>query len=121
MPQITVDHSDRVHLDRRAFAAELHPLVVETIGGDLSACKTRFRRVEESYVGDGDPARDVLLLEIRIFLDGRTVERRGALSEALLALLERHAVPAEGVELHLAVDVVELDRRTYRKSVSAAG
>ncbi|MEU9128182.1 isomerase [Kitasatospora sp. NPDC048540] len=120
MPQITVDHSVDVKLDRRAFAAELHPLVGEVIGAAVAECKTRFRRVEESYVGDGAAAREVVLLEIRI-LDGRTVEQRTALAEALLGLLERSAVAAEGVELHLAVDVVEMDRRTYRKSVSAAG
>ncbi|MER8184313.1 isomerase [Kitasatospora sp. NPDC094015] len=120
MPQIIVEHPDRVRLDRRAFAAELHPLLAATVDADVPSCKTRFRRVEESYVGDGDPSRELLLLEIRL-LDGRTTEQKAALSEALLALLERHAVPAEGVELHLAVDVVEMDRRTYRKSVSAAG
>ncbi|MFJ1705200.1 5-carboxymethyl-2-hydroxymuconate Delta-isomerase [Kitasatospora sp. NPDC088346] len=120
MPQIIVDHSERLGLDRRAFAAELHPLVAKTINAAVAECKTRFRRIEETYVGDGDAARDVVLLEIRI-LDGRTAEQRTALAEALLELLERHAVPAGGVELHLAVDVVEMDRRTYRKSVSAAG
>ncbi|WP_034088767.1 5-carboxymethyl-2-hydroxymuconate Delta-isomerase [Streptacidiphilus albus] len=113
MPQITVDHSDRLVLDRRAFAAELHPLVAKTIDTTVDACKTRFSRIEESFIGDGDPAQVMLHLEIGI-LAGRSTELKTELSEAVLALVRSHATAAPGDRLHLAVDVVDLDRGTYR-------
>ncbi|AUG75998.1 hypothetical protein CFP65_1082 [Kitasatospora sp. MMS16-BH015] len=116
MPQITVDRSWSVALDRAAFAAELHPLVAKTIDTEVASCKTRFRRIEECFVGDGDPSRAMVYLEIKI-LDGRSPEARTALSEAVLALLREHASVAEG-ELHLAVDVTELDDRFYRRAVA---
>lgn len=114
MPQITVDHSDRLVLDRAAFAAELHPLVAKTVETTVDACKTRFRRIEESFIGDGDPAQVMLYLEVGI-LSGRTTEVKAELSDSILALLRSHATAAPGDRLHLAVNVVDLDRETYRK------
>lgn len=119
MPQITVDRSPGVALDRRAFAAELHLLVARVIGSPVADCKTRFRRIEECFVGDGDETRLMVFLEIKI-MDGRSIELRAELTESVLKLLQEHAsAPACG-ELHLAVDVTELDSRSYRKAVLAA-
>ncbi|GAA2141879.1 5-carboxymethyl-2-hydroxymuconate Delta-isomerase [Kitasatospora kazusensis] len=119
MPQITVDRSPTLRLDRRPFAAELHPLVASVIGSPAADCKTRFRRIEEAFIGDGTPERAMVLLEIRL-LAGRSAEVKTELAERVLALLEKHAVPEPGDELHLAVEVVDVDRASYRKSVSAA-
>ncbi len=119
MPQITVDRSPTLRLDRRAFAAELHPLIASVIDTTVAECKTRFRRIEESFIGDGTPERAMVFLEIRL-LAGRSTERKAELAERILTLLQEHVVADPGDELHLAVDVVDMDRGTYRKSVTGA-
>ncbi|MDH6575880.1 isomerase [Kitasatospora sp. MAP5-34] len=118
MPQITVDRSPTLRLDRRPFAAELHPLIASVIDSPVADCKTRFRRIEESFIGDGAPERAMVLLEIRL-LSGRSPELKTELAERVLTLLQKHVVPEPGDELHLAVEVVDIDRAAYRKSVSA--
>ncbi|MEV6210978.1 isomerase [Kitasatospora sp. NPDC051914] len=112
MPQISVDHSPSPGFDRRAFAAELHPLVAAVIGTTVESCKTRFRAAEETFVGDGDPACATVYLELKI-LAGRSPETRTELSEAVLDLLKRHVGAGP---VHLAVNVVELDGAVYRSA-----
>ncbi|RSS58422.1 5-carboxymethyl-2-hydroxymuconate Delta-isomerase [Streptomyces sp. WAC06614] len=120
MPQITVDHSADVLLDRRDFALAGHALVTQLIDCTLEECKTRFRTVDETCIGDAAPEHALVVGEIRI-LPGRSEEVRTALSEGLLALLADHITPKPRQRLHLAWDVVELDPATYRRVVVAEG
>jgi 5-carboxymethyl-2-hydroxymuconate isomerase len=112
VPQTSVDYSQGLAFDGRGFAAELHPLVAELVDSPVESCKTRFRAVEEEFLGDGDPGRSAVYVRLRI-LAGRPVEVRAELAERVLALLEKH-VP--GGRVHLAVDVVEIDRDVYRSA-----
>ncbi|MEV4949973.1 isomerase [Streptomyces sp. NPDC053755] len=109
MPQITVDYS--APLDRRGFALALHPLVVETVDTRLDGCKTRFREVEETVVGDGSTDDVIVHVEIAL-LPGRSDELKARLSEAVLGLLPDHLKATEGVRL--SVEVRDLEA-SYRK------
>ncbi|MFF2780196.1 5-carboxymethyl-2-hydroxymuconate Delta-isomerase [Streptomyces sp. NPDC058052] len=109
MPQITVDYS--APLDRRGFALALHALLAETVDASLDSCKTRFREVEETVVGDGSSEDVVVHVEIAL-LFGRTDATQARLSEAVLALLPRYLKAAEGARL--SVEVRDLEN-SYRK------
>ncbi len=110
MPQITVDHS--VPFDRRAFALDLHGLVAETVHTSVGNCKTRFREVAETVVGDG--GTDTALVHIEIALAfGRTDALKTHLAQGVLALLARHLKGADGVRL--AVEIRDLEN-AYRKA-----
>ncbi|KQX53245.1 MULTISPECIES: hypothetical protein [unclassified Streptomyces] len=109
MPQITVDYS--APLDRRGFALALHPLLVESVGTTLDACKTRFREVEETVVGDGGTDDALVHVEIAL-LYGRTDDAKARLSKAVLNLLPRHLETTDGV--HLSVEIRDLES-SYRK------
>ena len=109
MPQITVDYS--APLDRRGFALALHPLVVETVNATLDACKTRFREVEETVVGDGSTEDVIVHVEIAL-LYGRTDDAKARLSKAVLALLPKYVKATENVRL--SVEVRDLES-SYRK------
>ncbi|TKA10181.1 5-carboxymethyl-2-hydroxymuconate Delta-isomerase [Actinacidiphila oryziradicis] len=118
MPQITVDYSDALDevFDRRGFALALHPLTAKIIGTTVEACKTRFRRVEEIVIADGEPQHAVLHTEFGI-LAGRTPEVKAELSEAVVALAREHTVAAApGLTVHISVDVTDLSP-AYRKHV----
>ncbi|MFF3403151.1 5-carboxymethyl-2-hydroxymuconate Delta-isomerase [Streptomyces sp. NPDC002659] len=119
MPQITVDYSDSLEsaFDRRSFALALHPLIVETIDTQLSACKTRFRRVDETVVAGGTPgdAPGDALVHIGIaVLPGRSPELKAQLSEAVLELLAGHLGHAEGIAPIISAEVRDLEP-SYRK------
>jgi len=104
MPQITVDYS--APLDRRGFALALHPVVVETVGASLGACKTRFREVEELVVGDGGTDDAIVHVDIAL-LAGRTAEAKARLARAVLELVPRHLKSGEGVQI--SAEVRDLD------------
>ncbi|MFF8829162.1 5-carboxymethyl-2-hydroxymuconate Delta-isomerase [Streptomyces sp. NPDC015131] len=110
MPQITVDYSASLHedFDRRGFALALHPLVVETAGARLAACKTRTRRTEDTVVGDGTADDALVHVDIDL-LAGRAEDVRTRLTEAVVALVPRFVAPAEGRVLHVSAEVHDLD------------
>ncbi|CAM5345053.1 5-carboxymethyl-2-hydroxymuconate Delta-isomerase [Streptomyces narbonensis] len=109
MPQITVDYS--APLDRRGFALALHPLVVEAVDTKLDACKTRFREVEETVVGDGATEDVIVHVEIAL-LSGRTDDTKARLSQAVLDLLPTYVKATENVRL--SVEIRDLES-SYRK------
>ncbi|MGA5820379.1 5-carboxymethyl-2-hydroxymuconate Delta-isomerase [Kitasatospora sp. NPDC094028] len=109
MPQILIDHSPELALDREGLAAELHEAIVEVIDTTVADCKTVFRPAPKAVAGDGASGEAVLLVELKI-LAGRTVEQRAELSARVLAVLrERIDVPAA-----IGVQITELDHDTYR-------
>ncbi|MFD9224614.1 5-carboxymethyl-2-hydroxymuconate Delta-isomerase [Streptomyces sp. NPDC060064] len=115
MPQITVDYSANLEssFDRRGFALALHPLIVETIDTELNACKTRFRRVDETVVAGGTPDDAVIHIGIAL-LPGRAPELKAQLSGVVLDLLAGHLKPAEGVVPVVSAEVRDLEA-SYRK------
>ncbi|MFI6449014.1 5-carboxymethyl-2-hydroxymuconate Delta-isomerase [Kitasatospora sp. NPDC050543] len=121
MPQISVDYSAHLagSFDRQAFGLALNALTVKTIAATPEACKTRFRQVEESVVGERVAPHALVFVEFQIF-PGRSAEAKAELSEAVLALVAEHLAPAPGEPLHAAVNVVDIDRGSYR-GVTLAG
>ncbi|MFD9690666.1 5-carboxymethyl-2-hydroxymuconate Delta-isomerase [Kitasatospora sp. NPDC059146] len=109
MPQLLVDHSAELALDRDALAAELHKTVTEVIDTTVAECKTLFRPAPHHTVGDGASGEAVVLVEVKI-LAGRTAAQRAELTARVLDVLRSHlAVPTA-----IGVQVTELDRDTYR-------
>ncbi|OKJ76588.1 5-carboxymethyl-2-hydroxymuconate Delta-isomerase [Streptomyces sp. CB02460] len=115
MPQITVDYSAELAeaFDRPAFALALHPIVAETVDTKIAACKTRFRRAEETVVADA-PAGDVVVHVDISLLPGRTPETKARLTEAVLELLRAHLGTVTGATPHLSAEARDLDA-SYRK------
>ncbi|MER5476032.1 isomerase [Streptomyces sp. NPDC002734] len=119
MPHITVDYSESLTeaFDRHGFARELHPLTADIAKTAVGNCKTRFRRVEETYVAEGEPGNAVVHVEITL-LQGRTDEVKTELSQAVLALLRTRVAAVPDLTVHASVDIRELGP-AYRKHVSA--
>ncbi|WP_372347270.1 5-carboxymethyl-2-hydroxymuconate Delta-isomerase [Streptomyces sp. KL116D] len=113
MPQITVDYSAGLddRLDRAGLAGAVHQAAVDTVAARIPACKTRFRRAEETVVGDADAP--VLHVEVAL-LAGRTEEAKAALADAVLGLLPAHVKAPEGV--HFSAEVRDLEP-AYRSAI----
>ncbi|GEC09292.1 isomerase [Streptomyces spinoverrucosus] len=115
MPQITVDYSEQLAegFDRPGFARALHAAVVDIAAAKPPACKTQFRRTENTTVGPDAEGHAVVHVHIGL-LTGRTDETKARLTEAVLELLRQYVKPAEGLDLHASAEVRELDP-SYRK------
>ncbi|MGW5093059.1 5-carboxymethyl-2-hydroxymuconate Delta-isomerase [Streptomyces nodosus] len=115
MPQITIDYSAELEdaFDRRGFAPALHAEVVEIAAARIEACKTRFRRIEDTTVG-ADPAGHAIVHIALGLMAGRTEETKARLTEAAVELLRQYVKPAEGLVLHASAEVRDLDP-SYRK------
>ncbi|WP_217211728.1 5-carboxymethyl-2-hydroxymuconate Delta-isomerase [Streptomyces sp. AC550_RSS872] len=115
MPQITVDYSDTISLDREGFARDLHTATVEIAAAKPEACKTHFRPSPYTAFGYEDPEEQghaVVHVTLGL-LAGRTDETKEQLTEAVLDLLRKH-VEHDGAVLHASAEVRDLDP-SYRK------
>ncbi|GAA3305813.1 5-carboxymethyl-2-hydroxymuconate Delta-isomerase [Streptomyces cinereospinus] len=115
MPQITVDYSEQLaqDFDRPGFAQALHATVVEIAAAKPPACKTRFRRSEDTTVGPDAEGHAVVHVTLAL-LAGRTDETKTRLAEAVLELLRQYVKPAAGLALHASAEVRDLDP-SYRQ------
>lgn len=116
MPQITVDYSAELDdtFDQAGFTGALHPLIAETVSTKITACKTRFRRIEETVVADAPDGDALVHIEIAL-LAGRTPETKARLTESVLELLAARVRPTEGLALHLSAETRDLDP-SYRSA-----
>jgi 5-carboxymethyl-2-hydroxymuconate isomerase len=118
MPHITVDYSESLSetFDRPGFARELHPLTADIVRTSAGNCKTRFRRVDETFVAEEPAGHAVVHVEIAL-APGRTDTVKAELSQAVLALLRTRVASTPGVTVHASVDVHDLGP-AYRKHVA---
>ncbi|MCX4761458.1 isomerase [Streptomyces sp. NBC_01275] len=114
MPQITVDYSAAMDpgFDRAAFARALHTSVVEIAAAKPEACKTLFRRADDTAFGYEEDGHAVVHVTLGL-LAGRTDETKVKLTEAVLGLLREHVADG-GFTLHASAEVRDLDP-SYRK------
>ena len=114
MPHINVEYSKDLAeaFDRTAFAKDAHEALVSIAGGRAGGCKTRFTRLDETYIADG--ADGYAMIHVRIgILSGRSAEVKRELNEAVLASLRKHTAPTPRFEVQLSVELRDLDRETY--------
>ncbi|MET9225863.1 hypothetical protein [Lentzea sp. NPDC003310] len=117
MPQITVEYSAELGdgFDRRGFALALHRTVGPLVSAEVAAFKTRFRRIEESVIGDGSPAA---MVHIRVgLLQGRPVELKQEVGQVVIGLARDHLKPVEGLPTQVSLEVHDMDREQYQKIV----
>lgn len=116
MPHINVEYSETLAdaFDRPAFAKDTHQVVVDIAGGRAGGCKSRFERLDETYIADGSAGYAMIHVRIGL-LSGRTAAVKRELTDAVLGLLRKHTAPVPRFELQLSVEVRDLDRETYAK------
>ncbi|MEZ0089135.1 5-carboxymethyl-2-hydroxymuconate Delta-isomerase [Streptacidiphilus sp. EB129] len=118
MPQITVEYSAELAdaFDRRGFALALHAPAAELLESSPGDFKTRFYAIGESVIGmdAGDGA--MIHVDLAI-LSGRTPETKRELGRLALETAGRYLAPVPGRTVQLTVEVRDLDRANYHKSV----
>jgi len=122
VPHFTLEVTDNIDLPQAGYSdlfAELHRVLVDTVGVDVGNCKSRAIRLDTYRVGEGDPKNGFVHLEVKIF-DGRPVELRREVSERCLAVLDKRFSQArQELNAQITVSVEEMERETYRKTATA--
>jgi 5-carboxymethyl-2-hydroxymuconate isomerase len=122
VPHFTLEVTDNIDLPQAGYSdlfAELHRVLVDTVGVDVGNCKSRAIRLDTYRVGEGDPKNGFVHLEVKIF-DGRPVELRREVGERCLAVLDKRFSQArQELNVQITVSVEEMERETYRKTATA--
>jgi 5-carboxymethyl-2-hydroxymuconate isomerase len=119
MPNITVTFTPEVGkaepLDWEEFATALQALVVSLADARPEACRVLFPSPDGaggSVAGDLDGDKQAVHVEIALKA-GRSDDVRARLSRATLDLLRKHVPASRDFDLHLSVEVREIDPVGY--------
>ncbi len=120
MPHCILEYSANVadRPDVTYLLMEIHDALVATGLFTLADIKSRAVRHEQYVIGDGDPERAFVTLNIQI-LEGRSDEVKAQISEAALEVLKR-AFPEtlRQRKCSLTVQISEIHRPSYRRHLN---
>jgi 5-carboxymethyl-2-hydroxymuconate isomerase len=115
MPHCILEHSANVldPVEMREVLLDVNRALIATGAFTPGDIKSRAVRHEEVVIGDGEPDRSFVTLNVQILV-GRSEEFRTDLSRELLAVLERHFPRTlAGTRCSLTVQVNEMERASY--------
>jgi len=117
MPHLTLEYT--ANLEERApdtnLLLSLHRLLEAVAGIKIKNCKSRWWRVENWVVGDGEGESAFVHLDLR-FLEGRRMEVQQAIGAGAVGILRAHfSPPPDGLDLQITVEVQEIRKATYFK------
>ncbi|PKN30109.1 MAG: 5-carboxymethyl-2-hydroxymuconate isomerase [Deltaproteobacteria bacterium HGW-Deltaproteobacteria-21] len=118
MPHCILEYSANVvdRPDVTRLLKEIHDALMATGLFTLTDIKSRVLRHEQYFIGDGDPDRAFVTLNVQI-LQGRSDEVKAQISEPALQVLKR-AFPEtlRQRKCSLTVQVSEIHRPSYRRN-----
>jgi 5-carboxymethyl-2-hydroxymuconate isomerase len=111
MPHVIVEYSANIEDKIRVpqLLAALHEAVVQTEIAELAGLRTRAERREDFRIADNHPSNGFVAIIVRI-AQGRTLETRKMLLEAMTATANKHLEPVfAAAPLALSIEVQEID------------
>lgn len=117
MPHLNLEYSANVEqsIDYSALFAAVHRVLNEVGGVNLNNCKSRARKLDVFYLGDGSEKHALVHLEIAL-LEGRTPEVKSAVTAAVLELLRECYQPSlQTLDLQISVEMRDIERGPYAK------
>lgn len=119
MPHLTLEYTSNLSsLDAMGAIKRLNQVLAAS--GQFEEeidIKSRAVRLEFSAVGTAAEGRAFMHVKLAI-LSGRSPEIKAALSHQLLAVLKEVCGPLAGLHTQLCVEIQEIDRGSYAKSVA---
>jgi 5-carboxymethyl-2-hydroxymuconate isomerase len=121
MPHCILEYSanivDQPDMDR--LFIDIHDTLMATGVFNLDDIKSRAIRHEEYFLGDGDPERAFVTLNVQI-LSGRSDDVKAQITEAAIEVLKRSFPESlRQRKCSLTVQVSEIHRESYRRYLSA--
>jgi 5-carboxymethyl-2-hydroxymuconate isomerase len=120
MPHCILEYTDNIPNppDTRSLLTKLHNAMTVTELFDPADIKSRVIVHRDYLIGDGAPSRAFVTLNISI-LTSRPVKIKEQLADlAIEVLKEAFSDCIEGLTYSLTVQISELDRECYRRSIN---
>lgn len=120
MPHIIVQHSDNIKVEK-SMLLQLNQALFDSglFGQRADDIKTRSREDQQYVIGLNNPSQAYIHVSLYI-LSGRTDEQKKLLSQQVLKTLEQVITNQnQGIQLQLCVDVIDMQKDLYSKSVIA--
>jgi 5-carboxymethyl-2-hydroxymuconate isomerase len=116
MPHIILEYSSNIIEQDQEFSKKLfpdiHQLLVDDLGANIDACKSRSIKYDNCYLADGS-RESFIFFEIKI-LPGRSKDRLEKLSQNLLELAKEYfSCSIKQKNLAISVNIVEMEN--YKK------
>ena len=117
MPQIALEYTANIaeHIEAAQVFARIHEVVASVGGINIGNCKSRARRLDSYFIGDGDARQAFAHLEVR-FLEGRSAAVKQEIGRRCLGILQDYfAGSLAKLDLQMTVEVADIDRLFYFK------
>lgn len=115
MPHCIIEYSDNVvdPVDLKQFMLEINDYLASTGYFKLNDIKTRVLKSEQYVIGDGDPIRTFVTVNLLI-LSGRDDTVKKELSDGLLKILEKHYPKTVATtKASLTVQITDMHKGSY--------
>ncbi|WEV47980.1 5-carboxymethyl-2-hydroxymuconate isomerase [Acinetobacter sp. ESL0695] len=120
MPNLTLQYSGNLDIDTQDLLLELHGVLFDSQLFEYKHdIKSRAIQFDEFLIGDGLEKNAFIHLQVCV-LNGRTTEQLQQLNEQLLQKIKdnQKLIHTDVTkEIHLSVEVVEMNKEIYRKAV----
>jgi 5-carboxymethyl-2-hydroxymuconate isomerase len=125
MPYVAVTYTNELGeaeiVDPEVLGPELHSLIVAKSGARPETCRIRFIYTDDGWYIAGRTEETHQAVHIEIALEaGRSADIRRTLSESVLALFRTHLGSFPEFEVHLSVEVRDLDPDGYASHIEPA-
>ncbi|ESK40904.1 hypothetical protein P256_00332 [Acinetobacter nectaris CIP 110549] len=118
MPNLTLEYTGNLDIDTQELLLELHQVLFDSKLFEYKHdIKSRAIQFDEFLIGDGHEKNAFIHLKVCV-LTGRTTAQLQKLNEALLQTIKDNQafIHADMLkEIHLSVEVIEMNREIYRK------
>jgi 5-carboxymethyl-2-hydroxymuconate isomerase len=117
MPHLTLEYSANIDQEIRAddLFSELHQALASLANLNVENCKGRLVRLEDTYIGRGEPQNAFVHLDIRL-LAGRAPELKRRIGQHCLRFLEDYFAPSTADrQLQITVEIVDIQPEAYFK------
>lgn len=118
MPNLTLEYTGNLDIDTQELLLELHQVLFDSKLFEYKHdIKSRAIQFDEFLIGDGREKNAFIHLKVCV-LTGRTTAQLQKLNEALLQTIKDNQafIHADMLkEIHLSVEVIEMNREIYRK------
>ncbi|MCF8999100.1 5-carboxymethyl-2-hydroxymuconate Delta-isomerase [Acinetobacter nectaris] len=118
MPNLTLEYTGNLDIDTQELLLELHQVLFDSKLFEYKHdIKSRAIQFDEFLIGDGREKNAFIHLKVCV-LTGRTTAQLQQLNEALLQTIKDNQafIHTDMIhEIHLSVEVIEMNREIYRK------
>lgn len=117
MPQITLEYTANItrQIDFKVLFHQIHTAIHDIAGVNIENCKSRSRKIDTFYMGDGQADAAFVSFEIYL-LEGRTEAIKQALIQAILVLLENaFSLEKELFNLQITAKIGDIAKAFYLK------